>query len=189
MTEFFTLFPSCGITEPACLPALPVPAKGIPFPLSGTLTDGVLTSLSPFRTIPAPAPADPANRRTFTRLTEELTAYFTGQLQTFTVPLEDHGTPCQRSVWAALRQIPYGQSRTYGEIAAILGYTNPIAARSVGNACGRNPILILTPCHRVFAKGSIGGFSGAPELKRWLCALENIYVPGEVSPQASLPVR
>ena len=179
MTEYFTLPALCGVTESTALSAYPVPAEGIPFPLSGTLTDGVLTSLKPFQMTAVPAPADPANRRTLARLTEELTTYFTGQLHTFTVPIENHGTPYQKSVWAALRQIPYGQSRTYGEIAAMLGYTNPIAARAVGNACGRNPILLLTPCHRVFAKGSIGGFSAVPELKRWLCALENIPVPEE----------
>ena len=184
MTEYFTLTASCGITESSALITISAPAKGIPFPLSGSLTDGVLTTLTPFRTITAEEPADAANRHTLVRLREELTAYFAGQLQTFTISLEDHGTPYQKSVWAALRQIPCGQSRTYGEIAMLLGYENPIAARAVGNACGRNPILILTPCHRVFAKGSIGGFSGAPELKRWLCALENIPIPGEVSPQA-----
>lgn len=179
MTEYFSLRSACGLTESAALTKLPVPVLGIPFSITGTLTDGVLTSLSPFGTLPPAEPAEAANRRTLALLTEELTAYFAGELQTFTVPMEDHGTPYQRSVWAALRQIPYGQSRTYGEIAMMLGYRNPIAARSVGNACGRNPILLLTPCHRVFAKGSIGGFSGAPALKRWLCRLENIAVPGE----------
>lgn len=181
MTEYFSIPSACGITESAALTDFPAPAPGIPFSITGTLTDGVLNSLSPFGTLPPAEPADSANRRTLGRLTEELTAYFAGELHTFSVPMEDHGTPYQKAVWAALRQIPYGQSRTYGEIAMMLGYTNPIAARSVGNACGRNPILLLTPCHRVFAKGSIGGFSGAPELKRWLCALENIYIPGEIS--------
>lgn len=179
MTEHFIITSACGITDSPSLADYPAPASGIPFSITGTLTDGVLTSLSPFGTLPAAKLTDPANRRTLALLAEELTAYFAGELQTFTVPLEDHGTPYQKSVWAALRQIPYGQSRTYGEIAMMLGYTNPIAARSVGNACGKNPILLLTPCHRVFAKGSIGGFSGAPELKRWLCALENIDVPGK----------
>ena len=179
MTEHFTIPATCGITDSAALKDLPVPAPAIPFSFTGTLTDGVLTSLSPFQNLPEPKLTDSANRRTLAILTEELTVYFAGELQTFTVPLQDSGTPYQRSVWAALRQIPYGQSRTYGEIAVNLGYASPIAARSVGNACGRNPILILTPCHRVFAKGSIGGFSGAPELKRWLCALEKIPVPGE----------
>ncbi len=179
MTEHFYIPASCGITSSAALADFPVPAPGIPFSFTGTLTDGVLTSLSPFQTLPESGLTDAANRRTLALLTEELTAYFAGKLTAFTVPLEPHGTPYQRAVWAALRQIPYGQSRTYGEIAVTLGYTSPIAARSVGNACGKNPILILTPCHRVFAKGSIGGFSGAPELKRWLCVLEKIPVPGE----------
>lgn len=179
MTEHFTIHTAYGITDSALLTNVPVPSAGIPFPLSGTLTDGVLTALTPFQTLPETTLADPANRRTLSQLTEELGAYFAGELQSFTVPLQDHGTAYQKNVWAALRQIPYGQSRTYGEIAAMLGYYQPIAARSVGNACGRNPILLLTPCHRVFAKGAIGGFSGAPCLKRWLCALERIPVPGE----------
>ena len=179
MTEYFCIPSSCGISDSTALTVYPVPADGIPFPLSGTLANGRLTTLSPFRVYPQTPLSDSANRRTLTLLTEELTAYFAGELHTFTVPLEEHGTPYQKSVWAALRQIPYGQSRTYGEIAMMLGYENPIAARSVGNACGKNPVLLLTPCHRVFAKRSIGGFSGAPELKRWLCKLEKIPVPGD----------
>lgn len=179
MTEYFTIPAACGITASAALADFPVPAAGIPFSFTGTLTDGLLTTLSPFSTRLSAPLQDNANRRTFARLTEELTAYFAGELTVFSIPLADTGTDYQKSVWAALRQIPYGQSRTYGEVAVLLGYTQPVAARAVGNACGRNPILILTPCHRVFAKGSIGGFSGAPELKRWLCALEHIPVPGE----------
>lgn len=177
MTEQFTI--PGYLPDSASLDSFPVPAKEFPFSITGTLTDGILTSLSPFGRYPANYLLDAANRRTLALLTEELGAYFAGELHLFSVPMEDHGTPYQRSVWAALRQIPYGQSRTYGEIALSLGYTAPIAARSVGNACGKNPILLLTPCHRVFAKDSIGGFSGAPELKRWLCRLEKIPVPGE----------
>ena len=176
MTEYFYI--DAPITDSASLTDCPVPAARIPFTFTGTLTDGILTALSPFGTHPAYPLTDAANRRTLALLTEELTAYFAGELTAFSVPLAEAGTDYQKSVWAALRQIPYGQSRTYSEVAVMLGYTQPVAARAVGNACGRNPILILTPCHRVFAKGSIGGFSGAPELKRWLCALENIPVPG-----------
>lgn len=179
MTEHFTIPAPGGITDSTALADFPVPAAGIPFSFTGTLTDGLLTALSPFRTCHAAPLQDDANRRTYARLTEELTAYFAGELTAFSIPLATAGTDYQKSVWAALRQIPYGQSRTYGEVAVMLGYAQPVAARAVGNACGRNPILILTPCHRVFAKGSIGGFSGAPALKRWLCALERIPVPGE----------
>ena len=179
MTEYFTIPADCGIRDSASLADFPSPTAGIPFSFTGTLTDGLLTALSPFSTRPSIPLLDDANRRTYARLTEELTAYFAGELTAFSIPLAGAGTEYQKSVWAALRQIPYGQSRTYGEVAVMLGYTQPVAARAVGNACGKNPILILTPCHRVFAKGSIGGFSGAPELKRWLCVLEKIPIPGE----------
>ncbi len=177
MTETFCIPASLGILESRYLPGCPIPAPGIPFPLTGTICDGVIHTLSPFRYLPEARLMDAANRRTVEVLTEELTAYFARELRQFSIPLCDHGTPYQRAVWQALRQIPYGQSRTYGEIALQLGYGNSVAARAVGNACGRNPALLLTPCHRVFAKGSIGGFSGAPELKRWLCDLEEIPVP------------
>ncbi len=177
MTEIFSIPAALGITESKDLPSVPTPAKDIPFPLTGTVSDGVVHTLSPFQYLPTATLTDAANRITVAKLTEELTAYFAGELRQFTVPIRESGTPYQLSVWEALRQIPYGQSRTYGEIAVQLGYTAPVAARAVGNACGRNPMLLLTPCHRVFAKNSIGGFSGAPELKRWLCGLEGILVP------------
>jgi len=148
-------------------------------PLTGTVSDGYLTSLSPCPpdTVLPSSVCQPENKRVLALLETELAAYFAGQLQSFSIPARYHGTPYQQSVWAALRQIPYGQSRTYGEIAVQLGYTKPIAARAVGNACHNNPILILTPCHRVFAKNSLGGFAGAPHLKRWLCQLESIPIP------------
>ncbi len=177
MTEIFSIPAPLGIWESRDLPTVSTPANGIPFPLTGTISDGVVHTLSPFQYIPDTTLTDAANRRTVAQLTEELTAYFAGELQKFTVPIKEAGTPYQLSVWEALRQIPYGQSRTYGEIAVQLGYYNSVAARAVGNACGRNPMLLLTPCHRVHAKNGIGGFSGAPELKRWLCELEGIFVP------------
>jgi O-6-methylguanine DNA methyltransferase len=81
------------------------------------------------------------------------------------------GTPFQRKVWAALRQIPAGQTESYGRLAAALG--TPKAARAVGSACGANPIPLLIPCHRVVpAAGGLGGFSGGLHWKRRLLALE-----------------
>ncbi len=179
MTETFYIPAAMGILESRDLLTCPTPVPEIPFCLSGTISDGVIHTLCPFRFLPDATLSEAANRVVVERLREELTAYFRGELRHFSVPIAEEGTPYQRSVWSALRQIPYGQSRTYGEIAVQLGYMAPVAARAVGNACGRNPVLLLTPCHRVFAKGSIGGFSGAPELKRWLCELEGIAVPGE----------
>ena len=115
-----------------------------------------------------PAEADTAVLR---QCEEELTAYFAGKLRTFTVPLGPVGTPFQLSVWEALRQIPYGETRTYGEIAAAIG--NPRACRAVGMANNRNPISILIPCHRVIGSGgALVGYGGGLEVKKFLLKLE-----------------
>lgn len=115
-----------------------------------------------------PAEADTAVLR---QCEEELAAYFAGKLRTFTVPLGLVGTPFQLSVWEALRQIPYGETRTYGEIAAAIG--NPRACRAVGMANNRNPISILIPCHRVIGSGgALVGYGGGLEVKKFLLKLE-----------------
>ena len=103
----------------------------------------------------------------------ELQAYFAGQRTTFTVPLDLNGTPFQRAVWQSLLQIPYGISLSYGQVAEQLG--KPKAVRAVGQAIGRNPCLILVPCHRVLGKDRrLTGFSAGLELKKALLVLENI---------------
>jgi methylated-DNA-[protein]-cysteine S-methyltransferase len=102
---------------------------------------------------------------------EQLAAYFAGELRAFDVPLDLRGTAFQQRVWAALRDIPYGETRTYGELAAALGA--PSASRAVGLANGRNPISIVVPCHRVVgASGSLTGYAGGVERKRALLDLE-----------------
>lgn len=102
---------------------------------------------------------------------EQLEAYFAGSLTCFDLPLAAGGTPFQQSVWAALLRIPFGQTRSYGRIAADLGV--PGSARAVGLANGRNPIAIVVPCHRVIgADGSLTGYAGGLECKRWLLAHE-----------------
>jgi methylated-DNA-[protein]-cysteine S-methyltransferase len=100
----------------------------------------------------------------------QLTAYFAGHLYRFDLPLAPAGTAFERRVWAAMREIPYGETRRYGELALELGS----APRAVGGACGKNPIPIVIPCHRVLARGGIGGYSGGDGLatKRALLALE-----------------
>ena len=101
----------------------------------------------------------------------ELDEYFSGRRTAFTVPLSPRGTPFQLAVWAALRAIPFGQTRTYGEIAAGVG--RPKAARAVGMANHHNPLLIFTPCHRVVGRGgSLTGFACGLAVKRALLALE-----------------
>lgn len=105
------------------------------------------------------------------RAAGELDEYFSGRRTSFTVPLSPHGTVFQRSVWQALRDIPYGQTRTYGEIAAVVG--RPRAARAVGMANHDNPLLIFTPCHRVVGKGgALTGFACGLDVKRRLLELE-----------------
>ena len=101
----------------------------------------------------------------------ELEEYFSGRRKAFTVSLSPHGTEFQLAVWKALRDIPYGQTRTYGEIAGAVG--RPKAARAVGMANHDNPLLIFTPCHRVVGKdGSLTGFACGLEVKRRLLELE-----------------
>lgn len=101
----------------------------------------------------------------------ELEEYFAGTRRAFTMPIRPSGTAFQQAVWAALREIPYGETRTYGEIAAAVG--KPKASRAVGGANHVNPILIVTPCHRVIgANGSLTGFGAGIDRKAFLLALE-----------------
>lgn len=104
----------------------------------------------------------------------QLEAYLSGALQTFDLPIAPTGTDFQQKVWSALRQIPYGTTQTYSEIARALG--NPNASRAVGTACGRNPILILTPCHRVVGvNGKLTGFAAGLDVKAALLHLEQAH--------------
>ena len=116
------------------------------------------------------APGDPA-RPPFAAAARQLGAYFAGELTRFDLELKPDGTPFQRMVWTALRAIPYGQTVTYGELAARLGA--PGSSRAVGLANGKNPISIVVPCHRVIgADGSLTGYGGGLPRKRFLLDLE-----------------
>lgn len=98
---------------------------------------------------------------------QQLTEYFAGKRQTFTVPLDPQGTQFQQSVWHCLSQIPFGELRSYGEIAKMLN--KPKASQAVGGANGRNPITLIVPCHRVIGgNGSLTGYAGGIERKLWL---------------------
>lgn len=102
---------------------------------------------------------------------KQLQEYFAGTRRSFDLPLAPAGTPFQRAVWDALRAIPYGETRTYAQIAEAIG--NPNACRAVGMANNRNPIAILIPCHRVIgANGSLTGYAGGLDVKERLLALE-----------------
>ena len=101
----------------------------------------------------------------------QLEEYFRGERREFTVPLSPDGTPFRKKVWAALREIPYGETATYSEIAAAVG--SPKAARAVGMANHVNPIPVIIPCHRVVGKsGSLVGYAGGLEIKRMLIDIE-----------------
>lgn len=107
----------------------------------------------------------------FREARRQLEAYFAGDLKQFDLPLAPAGTEFQQSVWRALIEIPYGETRSYGDLARHLG--SPKLNRAVGMANGRNPISIVIPCHRVIgADGSLTGYGGGVERKRWLLALE-----------------
>lgn len=102
----------------------------------------------------------------------QLLEYLSGARRSFDLPLDPAGTDFQRSVWEALRAIPYGQTRTYGEIAAAVG--RPRAVRAVGQANHVNPLPIFIPCHRVVGKnGALTGYAGGLDLKGALLALES----------------
>ena len=104
----------------------------------------------------------------------QLGEYFAGKRKTFSVPLDMRGTPFQKNVWEALLAIPFGETRSYGQLATQLG--NPRATRAVGAANGRNPISIIVPCHRVIgSSGKLTGFAGGLETKERLLRLENCH--------------
>jgi methylated-DNA-[protein]-cysteine S-methyltransferase len=150
-------------------------------PLTLACSDGMLTGL--YLAAPQPgrprhepgagvlgSPDDPA-REPFAAAADQLAAYFAGRLTEFTLPLAPAGTPFQRRVWAGLCTIPYGETWSYGQLAAKVA--NSGAARAVGLANGRNPIAVVIPCHRVIGSdGSLTGYGGGLERKRYLLDLE-----------------
>jgi methylated-DNA-[protein]-cysteine S-methyltransferase len=133
-------------------------------------SEGVLTGLY----WPNRSPTTPVEARRVPVLEEtarQLDEYFRGRRTDFDLPMRMDGTPFQRAVWALLPQIPFGETCTYGDIAARLGAPN--AVRAVGAANGSNPISIIVPCHRVIgAGGKLTGYGGGLPAKRWLLAHE-----------------
>lgn len=106
----------------------------------------------------------------------QLEEYFAGRRQTFDLPLAAEGTPFEKTVWEELRRIPFGETRSYAEIARAIG--RPGAARAVGRANGANPIPVVVPCHRVIgADGSLTGFGGGLDAKAQLLELEGLALP------------
>ena len=140
-------------------------------PLTITAADGAITAVN-F----APGGGPRPNGGVLADAARQLTEYFAGTLRAFDLPLVPQGTAFRRRVWAAMQAIPYGQTRSYGDLARDLDS----APRAVGGACGANPIPLIIPCHRVVgAGGALGGFSGGAgcDTKRQLLALEGALPP------------
>ncbi|MFD5779422.1 methylated-DNA--[protein]-cysteine S-methyltransferase [Streptomyces sp. NPDC126933] len=146
-------------------------------PLTLVATEGVLSGLymveqrhrPPAETFGEPDP------RPFGETTRQLAAYFDGELTDFELPMRLDGTPFQLRVWEELRKIPYGETRSYGELAVTLG--KPGASRAVGLANGKNPIGIIVPCHRVIGStGSLTGYGGGLDRKQRLLRFEGATV-------------
>ncbi len=159
--------PGAAIRPPSCRTTGFVPQRSLHTPI-GDITvseeDGAVVALD------WGWGRDQASTPLLRAAESQLQAYFDGTLTAFDLPLAPFGTPYRQRVWKALTDIPYGATRTYGEIAAVAGGS----ARSVGQANGNNPIPLIIPCHRVVAGSHIGGYSGGDglETKRWLLALE-----------------
>jgi methylated-DNA-[protein]-cysteine S-methyltransferase len=117
------------------------------------------------------APSDPDEVPLLRAVADQLAAYFRGELTDFDLPVAATGTPFQQRVWEALQRIPYGETWSYGRLAAEIG--NPAASRAVGAANGRNPISIVVPCHRVIgSSGALTGYAGGLTTKEQLLAHE-----------------
>ncbi|MEU6082781.1 methylated-DNA--[protein]-cysteine S-methyltransferase [Streptomyces sp. NPDC047108] len=149
-------------------------------PLTLVATDGVLSGLymTEQRHRPPQETFGVPDASPFAEAVRQLDAWFAGDRTDFDLPLRLHGTPFQQRVWTALREIPYGGTVSYGELAARLG--KPSASRAVGLANGKNPVSIIVPCHRVVgAGGSLTGYGGGLDRKRRLLDFESGAMPLE----------
>ena len=122
-----------------------------------------------------------ANIAPLSAAVRQLTEYFQGTRREFDLPLRLQGTPFQQRVWRELTEIPFGETWSYGQLAKRIG--KPSASRAVGLANGSNPIALIVPCHRVIgADGTLTGYGGGLERKRWLLAHEGLgYISGKVT--------
>ncbi|MEV6835658.1 methylated-DNA--[protein]-cysteine S-methyltransferase [Streptomyces sp. NPDC051133] len=156
-----------------------------PSPLGDLLLTAVVSPAGPTLTslslpgrpgVPA-VRAEDLDDRPFAEAHRQLDAYFAGRRTRFDLPLTATGTPLQQAVWQALGSVPYGTTTTYGELAARLGLPRA-QLRAVGRALGTNPLLVVRPCHRVIgADGSMRGYAGGIERKRWLLRHEGALQP------------
>jgi methylated-DNA-[protein]-cysteine S-methyltransferase len=163
---------------PICYTELPSPIGPLLAFGQGPLLVGLYTNIGKHGGIVQPGwrRADDA----FDEVRRQLDAYFAGQLREFDLPLRMAGTSFQRRVWQELVRIPFGTTISYGELATRIG--KPAAARAVGRANGSNPISIIVPCHRVIgADGTLTGYGGGLDNKRWLIDLERRAADGEAA--------
>src|SRR5713101_9582799 len=148
-----------------------MPSLSIPSPIGQLTIDEADDAIVAIRWADAPAGN---GSPLLAEAARQLAAYFDGRLSHFDLPLAPAGSPFEARVWSAMQAIPYGETRSYGDLA----HTVASAPRAVGRACGKNPIPIVIPCHRVLAKGGLGGYSGEGGLatKQRLLALEGALV-------------
>ena len=133
--------------------------------------DGAVCSIAVTEPGNEPTAKENANDPVLRQAARELEEYFTGEREAFTFPMRADGTMFQQRVWAALREIPFGETKSYGQIAAEID--NPKASRAVGMACNKNPIMIAVPCHRVVgASGALVGYAYGTGVKQRLLDLE-----------------
>lgn len=150
---------------------MPSPVGRLTLVASDTGLAAVLWENDDPRRVPLTIAGEDARHPVLREAERQLKQYFAGARTAFDLPLDFHGTDFQKRVWAALLAIPFGETRSYGEIARTLG--KPSASRAVGAANGRNPISIIAPCHRVIgAGGQLTGFAGGLKAKAHLLALE-----------------
>ncbi len=152
-------------------PAMPLANLLMPSPLGSIEIRATDTAIVKIDFIDDKQPVSQSPNELCCLAAGQLTEYFHRRRQGFSLPLGATGTPFQQAVWQQLSQIPYGQTRSYGDIANQLN--NPKAVRAVGAANGKNPIAIVVPCHRVIgADGSLTGYAGGTTRKAFLLALE-----------------
>jgi methylated-DNA-[protein]-cysteine S-methyltransferase len=123
------------------------------------------------RRVPLTSSVEDDQQKILVEVERQLNQYFTGERRSFSLPLDMRGTPFQKDVWEALLSIPFGETRSYGQLAKQIGRSS--ASRAVGAANGRNPISIIVPCHRVIgSSGNLTGFAGGLETKATLLDME-----------------
>ena len=150
--------------------------KGGPQAISG-FSDGSSSASRAFSSLPTASWAAGDDIPVLQEAHRQLDAFFAGKLKDFDLPLKPTGTPFQRTVWDQLIRIPFGQTISYGELAKRIG--QPTASRAVGLANGSNPISIVIPCHRVIgANGSLTGYGGGIDRKKWLLEHEGVALGG-----------